>query len=113
MRPDGIRTLVIDEADVLMGGTFEADVLFIHSMLPDVAGARVLRHVPTGNARQLETLMRQPQNIQLCTQRRRVWRCDNLCPSSTTWRRKGRRNRKRRRRRGRGWRRRREEETRR
>ena len=35
LRPDGIRAFVIDEADALMGGSFEADVLFAHSMLPE------------------------------------------------------------------------------
>ena len=34
LHPGGIRTFIVDEADALMGGTFEADVLFIHSMLP-------------------------------------------------------------------------------
>lgn len=34
LRPDGVRTFVVDEADALMGGSFEEDVLFIHGMLP-------------------------------------------------------------------------------
>ena len=34
IHPDGVRCVVIDEADALMGGSFEADVLFIHGVLP-------------------------------------------------------------------------------
>ena len=34
IHPDGVRCVVIDEADALMGGSFEAYVLFIHGVLP-------------------------------------------------------------------------------
>ena len=69
LHPDGIRTFIIDEADALMGGTFEADVLFIHSMLPERKQVLAFSATyPREMQARLETMMRDPQRVMLCTQ---------------------------------------------
>ena len=69
LHPEGIRTLVIDEADALMGGTFEADVLFVYSMLPERKQCMAFSATyPAAMLARLESLMRQPQHVALCSQ---------------------------------------------
>ena len=41
MACDGTRLLILDEADALLTGTFERDVLFAYSMLRNETGVRV------------------------------------------------------------------------
>ena len=69
MAPGGIRTLVIDEADALVGGAFEHDVLFVHSILPE--RKQVMAFSATYPARTLariETMTRSPQRVAMCSQ---------------------------------------------
>ena len=69
LRPDGVRIFVIDEADALMGGTFEADVLFIHSMLPDRKQVLAFSATyPPAMRRRLESMTRSPQSVAMCTE---------------------------------------------
>ena len=64
LRPDGIRAFVIDEADALMGGSFEADVLFAHSMLPERKQVMAFSATyPDAMRRRLESLMRSPEVV--------------------------------------------------
>ena len=64
LRPDGIRAFVIDEADALMGGSFEADVLFAHSMLPERKQVMAFSATyPDAMRRRLESLTRSPQVV--------------------------------------------------
>ena len=64
LRPDGIRAFVIDEADALMGGSFEADVLFAHSMLPERKQVMAFSATyPDAMRRRLESLMRSPELV--------------------------------------------------
>jgi ATP-dependent RNA helicase DDX20 len=64
LRPDGIRAFVIDEADALMGGSFEADVLFAHSMLPERKQVMAFSATyPDAMRRRLESLMRRPEVV--------------------------------------------------
>ena len=64
LRPDGIRAFVLDEADALMGGSFEADVLFAHSMLPERKQVMAFSATYPDAARgRLESLMRWPELV--------------------------------------------------
>ncbi|CEF98270.1 Helicase, C-terminal [Ostreococcus tauri] len=67
MACDGIRLLILDEADALLTGTFERDVLFAYNMLPErkqvcAFSATYSREL----IRDLERLMRSPQKVMLC-----------------------------------------------
>jgi ATP-dependent RNA helicase DDX20 len=67
MACDGVRLLILDEADALLSGTFERDVLFAYSMLPErkqvcAFSATYSKELIDG----LERLMRAPQKVMLC-----------------------------------------------
>jgi len=67
MACDGVRLLVLDEADALLTGTFERDVLFAYSMLPE--RKQVCAFSATYSEElidALERLMRSPQRVLLC-----------------------------------------------
>ena len=67
MACDGARLLILDEADALLSGTFERDVLFAYSMLPErkqvCAFSATYSKTLLGD---LERLMRAPQKVMLC-----------------------------------------------
>ena len=69
MAPGGIRTLVIDEADALVGGAFEHDVLFCHSMLPERKQVMAFSATyPSRTLARIETMTRSPQRVAMCSQ---------------------------------------------
>lgn len=69
MAPGGIRTLVIDEADALVGGAFEHDVLFVHSMLPERKQVMAFSATyPSRTLARIETMTRSPQRVAMCSQ---------------------------------------------
>ena len=67
MACDGVRLLILDEADALLTGTFERDVLFAYSMLPERKQMCAFSATyPQSLLDALETLMRVPQKVMLC-----------------------------------------------
>ena len=69
MAPGGIRTLVIDEADALVGGAFEHDVLFCHSMLLERKQVMAFSATyPSRTLARIETMTRSPQRVAMCSQ---------------------------------------------
>lgn len=67
MACDGIRLLILDEADALLTGTFERDVLFAYDMLPERKQVCAFSATYSQELiRDLERLMRSPQKVMLC-----------------------------------------------
>lgn len=67
MACDGVRLLVLDEADALLTGTFERDVLFAYSMLPERKQVCAFSATYSDELIDaLERLMRSPQSVLLC-----------------------------------------------
>ena len=67
MACDGTRLLILDEADALLTGTFERDVLFAYSMLPERKQVCAFSATYSKTLlRDLEQLMRSPQKVMLC-----------------------------------------------
>ena len=67
MACDSVRLLILDEADALLTGTFERDVLFAYSMLPERKQVCAFSATyPRSLLDALEALMRAPQKVMLC-----------------------------------------------
>ena len=67
MACDGVRLLILDEADALLTGSFERDVLFAYGMLPERKQVCAFSATYSNELiRDLEGLMRSPQKVMLC-----------------------------------------------
>jgi ATP-dependent RNA helicase DDX20 len=66
---ENITMFVIDEADLLMTGSFERDVLFIHSMLPDTKQVMAFSATyPPEVVERVNGFVKTPHKVQMCTQ---------------------------------------------
>ena len=70
LRPESLRLLVVDEADALMQGSFEADVAFAFAITPErKQTVAVSATYPEKMRRRLEGMMREPiRRVNACTQ---------------------------------------------
>ena len=67
MACDGVRLLVLDEADALLSGSFERDVMFTYNALPERKQVLAFSATyPPPLLDTLEKLMRAPQRVMLC-----------------------------------------------
>jgi len=67
---ENITMFVIDEADLLMTGSFERDVLFIHSMLPDTKQVMAFSATyPPEVVERVNGFVKTPHKVQMCTQK--------------------------------------------